>query len=208
MSLRLLDSQSNEIRWRKIEQFAAQTRADIDQLMKRVPQRQHEWVGHLPHAEDAFQGFSANNRPFQIIEGILDGDLAKSTSSGQTETTATLSVWRGSGASWQDTGTNITVTNRSDTYSAKSGEYLQVYETESGEFRPLLFPSVLRLAKTDATLNKGATGTVSIYTGTALSESDTGVNATGVNKFANLGSGKWIVIARIDGDEYAVAGEC
>lgn len=49
------------------------------------------------------------------------------------------------------------------------------------------------VGKTDAAHNKGATGAVSIYTGTLGSETDTGVNMTGVyNRFANVASGKWV----------------
>lgn len=72
----------------------------------------------------------------EIIEGILDGDLAAATDSGETETTATLSVWAGEGADWADTGQNVTVTNRSTGLSASTGDYMQAIEI-SGEWRPL-----------------------------------------------------------------------
>lgn len=49
------------------------------------------------------------------------------------------------------------------------------------------------LGKTDASHAKGASGTVSIYAGaTAGSESDTGVNVTAWNRFADVDSGKWV----------------
>lgn len=76
------------------------------------------------------------NSPMQVKEGILDGALSASTSSGQTETTATLSVWTGVGADWADSTDNITVTNRSDDTSANSGVYLAVYRI-NGEWRPM-----------------------------------------------------------------------
>lgn len=209
--LRLLDCISDEMRWRKVEQALLKDRNDIVNLLKRQEQRPMEFLGKLPNPANAFEGASPPVVPPEarrILEGILDGDLAQSTGDGATETTAVLSVWEGLGAAWTDTGENITVINRSDTFSAKAGEYLQVRETESGEFRPIFFPSPLRLAKTDAAHAKSASGTVSIYTGAAGAETDTLDDATAFNKFAALATTKWVVIARIDGDEYLIAGEC
>lgn len=76
------------------------------------------------------------NSPMQVKEGILDGALSASSSSGQTEATATLSVWTGEGDDWADSDDNVTVTNRSDDTSASSGVYLAVYRI-NGEWRPM-----------------------------------------------------------------------
>lgn len=65
------------------------------------------------------------------------------------------------------------------------------------------------LGKTDATHNKGASGVVSIYSGdTKGSETDTGRNVTAWNRFANVGSGKWVIVACVDGGYELVAAEC
>jgi hypothetical protein len=61
MTLRLLDSISDEMRWRKLEQELAKLNADIIQILKRLPQRQHEYIGHLPHPEDAFYGVTGGD---------------------------------------------------------------------------------------------------------------------------------------------------
>lgn len=54
-------------------------------------------------------------------------------------------------------------------------------------------PMLSFLGKTDAAINKGNSGTVSIFAGALGSESDTTVNMSGVyNRFANVASGKWV----------------
>lgn len=65
----------------------------------------------------------------------------------------------------------------------------------------------LILGKTDASHSKGATGTISIYD--ASDDSDTGNNLADVkNYFADLDSGKWVVVASINGTNILIAGEC
>jgi len=59
----------------------------------------------------------------------------------------------------------------------------------------LVQPSPMRmfLGKTDASHSKGATGTISIYAGPLGSETDTTADMPDVyNRFANVGSGKWV----------------
>lgn len=75
-------------------------------------------------------------RGTDIVEGILDGALTRSSNSGQTESTATLSVWKGKGDNWADTGDDVTVTNRHDYFEAKVGDYL-ICAKLSGEYRPI-----------------------------------------------------------------------
>lgn len=67
----------------------------------------------------------------------------------------------------------------------------------------------LYLGKTDGAINKGASGTVSIWDGPEGEEEDTDRNMTGVyNRFANIGSGKWVIFAVFRGRKYIVAPEC
>lgn len=64
------------------------------------------------------------------------------------------------------------------------------------------------LCKTDAAIAKGTSGTVSVYSGPPGSETDTGRNVTAFNRFANVGSGKWVLVVTIAGRRYLSAAEC
>jgi len=70
----------------------------------------------------------------------------------------------------------------------------------------------VRLGKTTATWTKGTTATINIWeSGTPPSETQTsGVTiANCVNKFATVGSGKWVIVARGgNGFWYLIAAEC
>lgn len=79
-----------------------------------------------------------------------------------------------------------------------TGGFAVVGVTNSGASGPALVlvqpaPMLAFVGKTDASHAKSSTGTISIYAGTLGSESDTGVNMTGVfNRFADVDSGKWV----------------
>lgn len=66
------------------------------------------------------------------------------------------------------------------------------------------------LGKTDAALNKGSSGTISIWSGTTKgSETDTTVNTTSVyNRFGNIASGKFVLLCWVDNGWELVAGDC
>jgi hypothetical protein len=70
----------------------------------------------------------------------------------------------------------------------------------------------VRLGKTSAAWTKGTTATISVWeSGTPPSETQTtGASLTGcVNKFANVASGKWVILARCqNGSYYLIAAEC
>lgn len=69
----------------------------------------------------------------------------------------------------------------------------------------------VRLGKTTAAWNKGTTSTVAIYEGgTPPNETSSPEIVTGcVNKFANVLSGKWVIIARAgNGSWYLISAEC
>jgi len=54
-------------------------------------------------------------------------------------------------------------------------------------------PMLSFVGKTDAAINKGNSGTISIFAGALGGETDTTVNMSGIyNRFANVGSGKWV----------------
>lgn len=65
------------------------------------------------------------------------------------------------------------------------------------------------LGKTDAAHNKGSAGTVSIYSGaTQGSETDTTNNVTVYNRFADVESGKWVLVIRVGNGWEMIAAEC
>lgn len=64
------------------------------------------------------------------------------------------------------------------------------------------------LGKTDEVIDKGDSGTVSLYGDTPLSEVDATQNVTAYNKFANVESGKWCIVAYIHRAFYMIAAEC
>lgn len=70
----------------------------------------------------------------------------------------------------------------------------------------------VRLCKTSAAWNKGTTATLNVWeAGTPPSETQsTGVTLTGcVNKFANVATGKWVIVAKGgNGKYYLIAAEC
>ena len=53
-------------------------------------------------------------------------------------------------------------------------------------------PMLTFRGKTDASLSKGASGTISIYAGTLGSETDTTINMTAYNRFATVAITKWV----------------
>jgi hypothetical protein len=82
-----------------------------------------------------------------------------------------------------------------------TGEQLMAVRLAVQERPPLI-------GKTDATHAKGSSGTISIYSGTKGSETDTGVNVEAWNRFADLGSGKWVTLLWIGEGYDLIAGEC
>lgn len=71
----------------------------------------------------------------EILEGLLTEDLDAANDDGNEETTAEMKVYKGKGDDWSERGT-ITVTNRSETFSASAGDYVLVTRI-NGEWRPL-----------------------------------------------------------------------
>lgn len=64
------------------------------------------------------------------------------------------------------------------------------------------------LGKTDAAHAKAASGTVSVYIGTAGSESDSTINVTAYNKFAAVATTKWVWVEWSNNSWYLTAAEC
>ena len=66
----------------------------------------------------------------------------------------------------------------------------------------------MQLGKTAAAWNKGAIATVDIYTGKPGTEIKTDTQANCVNKFADIASGKWVMLAALNGGLYVISAEC
>ena len=65
------------------------------------------------------------------------------------------------------------------------------------------------IGKTDAAINKGASGTVSVYSGSASSSlTDTGENITAYNRFGNVASGKMVACWTMPWGFELVSAEC
>lgn len=64
------------------------------------------------------------------------------------------------------------------------------------------------LGKSDSAITKASSGTVSIWTGTPGSESDSTVNVTAYNRFADVESGKWVWVSHNGYGWYLTAAEC
>jgi hypothetical protein len=70
---------------------------------------------------------------------------------------------------------------------------------------------VLLLGKTNGAIAKNdspSAGNVSVWVGTPGSETDSGDDITAFNKFADIGSGKWVVCELINGGWYICAADC
>jgi hypothetical protein len=65
------------------------------------------------------------------------------------------------------------------------------------------------IGKTNATHNKNASGTINLYQGAAGSEAlISSLTVSAFNKFANVASGKWVVVEWINGQWYLTSAEC
>ena len=103
----------------------------------------------------------------------------------------TVTIFSGTAGSEAAAAGNVTVSafhRKGVVYGNKTYElkYNDVNGFEIGD------PTLSGVGKTDATHNKGASGTISIFGGTLGSETDTTINLTAWNRFANVASSKWV----------------
>ncbi len=62
--------------------------------------------------------------------------------------------------------------------------------------------------KADAAITKANSGTISIYSGTTSTLSDTGDNVTAYTRFADVASGKWVAVLECPWGYELIAAEC
>ena len=158
----LFDSLNEELWKRKVEQLLQQHHADLIRILREL-ERPRSWFGLMPHAADAFAGVTAGRHERRRFLGRLR-DLRRRVGQRLDPSSWTARRRRRPRSAcipvrsgWADSGDDVTVTNRDDAFAAKSGERLVVYETADGEYRPLLFPPMLRIGKTDADSQPGRT---------------------------------------------------
>lgn len=92
----------------------------------------------------------------------------------------------------------------------------RAYERGNRDQSPIKFRTAweegepVRLGKTVAAWDKGTLQTIDLYeTGTPLAETASGTLEDCVNKFANVGSGKWVIVSRAtNGSWYLISAEC
>jgi hypothetical protein len=83
-----------------------------------------------------------------------------------------------------------------------------VPQAQRANTTPLQF-DYAQIGKTDAAHNKGANGTISIYSGTdPTSLTDTTDNVTAYNRFGNIASGKWVLVWTMPWGFEITAAEC
>lgn len=83
-----------------------------------------------------------------------------------------------------------------------------VPQTQRSNTTPLQFDYAL-IGKTDAAHNKGASGTISIYSGASASSlSDTGDNVTAYNRFGSIAANRWVFVWTMPWGFEITAAEC
>lgn len=97
-----------------------------------------------------------------------------------------------------------------DTYTLRKHNpgFLVVGSAESGRVLVVQVPIMHLRGKTDSSLGKGDSGTISIYYGAAASKSDAGYNVTAYNPYGDIDATKWVKVTRVDGQWEVDATEC
>ena len=174
-------------------------------------------VGGVLFSESAARKIAAVVRRFEGMPqngsvGRQNTPAPMRTSFGKTDAahasnaSGVVSLWGGALGSETDTGINVTAWNH---FSAlASGDKVVVLHTGHGWLVVGAAGATIKVGKTDAAHNKGASGTISIWSGTLGSETDSGVNETAWNKFGNVASGKWVAIANNGNGYYIISAEC
>lgn len=130
---------------------------------------------------------------------------AKADAAIDVNSSGTCSIWIGAAGSESDSTVNVSA--RTGSLPVLSTDDLLYIEFIDGQ-------AYIRgnaqgfLGKTDSTHAKSASGTVSLWSGTAGSESDSTFNVTAYNKFADIGTGKWVWVEFNGKAWYITAAEC
>lgn len=145
-------------------------------------------------------------RPPQIVRFELYDALALNGSA-----LAYVRLWNIDTEAYDTSTQQITVYDSDGTHTGFAGDLGRaIYCRDSKRWEVIGVTSTMAglLGKTDASHAKNASGTVSVWSGTPGSESDTGVNVTAYNKFAAVASGKFVWVLNNGDGYYLVAAEC
>jgi len=158
------------------------------------------------------QGYFAVNirrrQPREFRGVIVSTGLDSTSVSATVETIVALDA-----APVPSTGGLLTVQNPFGLVG-ESGDYCRFIEDISTTsvtyiLEKVAFDAGPYIGKTDSSISSAASGTVSVWTGTPGSESDSGDNITAYNRTSTtIGSGKWVKLSRVNGHWYMEPWEC
>lgn len=145
--------------------------------------------------------YDSTKKIARVTLGSIDSLFVKADSSIAKESTGTFSIWTRSGG----TDTTINVTARATLNFMET--LFGVAEFINGEWHATPLNRLL-VGKADADISKGSSGTVSVYTGSAGSETDSGINVTASALGAAITSAKWVTVAVNENGYYVGPWEC
>lgn len=134
------------------------------------------------------------------VLGKPDGSIANAAS-------GTINVYTGTAGSESDSGMDIgSVYNRGGALT--TSDYIFVLRNGGVPYisHAVVASTEIHRGTTDASISKGASGTVSRYTDGTNTDSTT--NDTVNNDFANVGSGKVVAYVKLGSNYYMIAAEC
>lgn len=122
--------------------------------------------------------------------------------------TGTINILVGQTAGETDSGDNVEATNVGS--DVQDGDYVILHRFGSGWVftAEIQTDTTLKLGKTDADHDVDTSGTVSVWSGTPGSETDTTDNITAYNRFADVASDSWVWCANNGDGWYIVAARC
>jgi hypothetical protein len=93
---------------------------------------------------------------------------------------------------------------------------VMAHERRGRKQPPITYPTVIasapafKLGRTNSSWGKGASKTITIYSGTPLSETPVTPTetVTAYNKFADIAASRWVMLGQLDGNWYVIAAEC
>ena len=123
---------------------------------------------------------------------------------------ANVRLWNLDTAAYDTSAQQITVYDADGTHAGIAGDFGRaIYCRDSQRWEVIgVASSMGLLGKTNSSHAKAASGTVSVWSGTPGSESDSGLDITAYNKFADVASGKWVWCANNGDGWYLIAAEC
>ncbi len=201
---------------------------DTDKQAERFsfdPTTTDKWIDAgqtLEHATDAQQGlYLAGERHLTFFHPAAGqriplpgvqfhfGKLTEPLDAGGS---ATAAVWKVSSGSPADSTYSVTAYDwllPPGGQLAAGTPVMLLFHLQSKRFYVSACNSIgMEIGKTSGAIDKGSSGTVAIYNGTAGSETDSGSTITAYNPFADVADDRWVAATQINGQWYLIAAEC